>query len=106
LYKKIENNIDWLIKVSRFLYKIKLGKLNRFLPICDIEGTLPKNLPYHQLREMCILDTFDMFSPEYDQPQRISMVVSWFNKYGMKNVWGGDVRYENCIASVVKGVKE
>ncbi len=106
LYKKIDKNIDWLIKTSRFFSKIGLRKLNRFLPICDIDGTLPKNLPKDQLREMCVLDTFDMYSPEYDQPQRISTVVKWFNKYGMKDVWGGDIRYENCVASVVKGTKQ
>jgi SAM-dependent methyltransferase len=106
LYKKIDKNIDWLIKTSRFFSKMGLRKLNRFLPICDIDGTLPKNLSYPQLREMCVLDTFDMYSPEYDQPQRISTVVKWFNKYGMKEVWGGDIKYENCIASVVKGTKQ
>jgi SAM-dependent methyltransferase len=106
LYKKIDKNIDWLIKTSRFFSKIGLRKLNRFLPICDIDGTLPKNLSTPQLREMCVLDTFDMYSPEYDQPQRISTVAKWFNKYGMKDVWGGDIKYENCVASVVKGTKQ
>ena len=106
LYKKIDANIDWLIKASRFFTKIGLGKLNRFLPICDIEGTLPKNLPYDQLRELCVLDTFDMFSPEHDHPQKISTVVKWFEKYGMEKVWGGKIRYENCVAYVVKGIKK
>ncbi len=105
LHKKIDNNIDGLIKVSRFFTKIKLNKLNRFLPICDIEGTLPKNLSYQQLRELCVLDTFDMFSPQYDQPQKISTVVNWFKKYNMKNVWGGEITYDNGKASVVKGIK-
>ena len=106
LHKKIDNNIDWLIKASRFFTSIGVGKFtNRFLPICDIEGTLPKNISYSQLRELCILDTFDMFSPEHDHPQKISTVVSWFKKYGMEEVWGGKVHYENCVASVVKGIK-
>ena len=107
LYKKVDNNIDWLIKASRFFTKIGVGKItNRFLPICDIEGTIPKNLPYSQLRELCVLDTFDMFSPEHDHPQKISTVVKWFEKYGMEQVWGGKVYYENCVASVVKGIKK
>ena len=107
LYKKIDSNIDRLIKYYRFFSKIGLGKIvNRFLPICDIDGTLPKDLPYEQLRELCVLDTFDMFSPQYDQPQKISTVVSWFNKYGMKDVFGGDVPYQNFYAAVVKGVKK
>lgn len=105
LYKKIDRNINWLIKAYRFLSKIGLGKLNRFLPIVDIDGTLPKNLTPAQLREWCVLDTFDMFSPEYDQPQRISTVTEWFKKYGMKDVWGGNITYENCYAAVVKGIK-
>lgn len=79
--------------------------LNRFLPLCDINGTLPKNVPYQQLRALCLLDTFDMFSPQYDQPQKISTVVNWFKKYNMENVWGGEIKYDNGKASVVKGTK-
>ncbi|MGI8582245.1 MAG: class I SAM-dependent methyltransferase [Chitinophagaceae bacterium] len=105
LFQKIDKNIDWLVKTSKFFSKIKLSKLNRFLPLCDIDGTLPKNLPYKQLREMCVLDTFDMFSPEYDQPQKISTVVNWFRKYNMKEVWGGEIMYDNGKASTVKGIK-
>jgi SAM-dependent methyltransferase len=107
LFKKIDTNIDWLIKCSRFFTKMKVGKyLNRFLPICDIEGTLPKNLPYNQLRELCVLDTFDMYSPEYDQPQKITTVVNWFKKYDMEEVKGEKICYDNYVASVVKGVKK
>jgi 2-polyprenyl-3-methyl-5-hydroxy-6-metoxy-1,4-benzoquinol methylase len=107
LYKKIDRNMDWLIKAYRFFSKLGVGGLfNRFLPICDIDGTLPRNLPYEQLRELCVLDTFDMFSPQYDQPQRISTVTDWFKKYGMQEVWGGFIHYENCRAAVVKGIKK
>ena len=106
LYTKIDKNIDWQIKASRFFTKIGLGKMvNRFLPICDIVGTLPKDLPYSRLRELCVLDTFDMFSPQFDQPQKIDTVVNWFNKYGMKDVWGGYIQYNNGNAAVVKGIK-
>jgi len=106
LFKKIDNNIDWLIKCSHFFTKIKMGKyINRLLPICDIEGTLPKDVPYSKLRELCVLDTFDMFSPEYDQPQKITTVVNWFKKYGMDKVKGEKIYYDNYAASVVKGIK-
>lgn len=107
LYHLIETNIDWMIKTSLFFSKIGLGPiLNRFIPVCDIEGTLPTHIPYHQLRELCVLDTFDMFSPEYDNPQKIDTVKNWFERYGMKDVWGGKIRYDNCVASVVKGTKQ
>lgn len=106
LYKKIDSNIDWLIKTYRFFSKIGLGRLlNRFLPICDIDGTFPKDMPYKQLRELCVLDTFDMFSPEYDQPQKVETVVNWFKKYGMNDVWGGYIQYDHGYAAVVKGTK-
>ena len=106
LYNKINKNIDWLIKTSRLFSKIGLNKLNRFLPICDISGTLPKNLSYQQLREMCVLDTFDMLSPEYDQPQKIKDIKMWFNENGMQNIWGGIIKYDNYSAAVVKGIKK
>ncbi|HMO61357.1 MAG TPA: methyltransferase domain-containing protein [Ferruginibacter sp.] len=107
LFKLIEGNIDWMIKTSRFFTAIGLGKiLNRFIPVCDINGTLPPSLPYPQLRELCVLDTFDMFSPAYDNPQKISTVAQWFGKHGMENVWGGKIKYDNCVASVVKGIKK
>ncbi|MEN9569626.1 MAG: hypothetical protein RL172_857 [Bacteroidota bacterium] len=106
LYALINRHIDWMIKASLFFSKIGLGKIfNRFIPICDIKGTLPTHIPYQQLRELCVLDTFDMFSPEYDHPQKIKTVAGWFKKYGMDNVWGGKVFYENCVASVVKAIK-
>jgi 2-polyprenyl-3-methyl-5-hydroxy-6-metoxy-1,4-benzoquinol methylase len=106
LYKKIDRNIDWLIKTYRFFSAIGVGRiLNRFLPICDIDGTLPKGLSKEQLRELCVLDTFDMFSPQYDQPQKVSTVVDWFKKYGMKEVWGGYIQYNNGNAAVVRGTR-
>lgn len=105
LYNKINNNIDWLIKTSQFFSKAGLKHLNRFLPICDISGTLPQNLPYHQLRELCVLDTFDMFSPEYDQPQKVEVIKSYFKENGMRNIWGGIIKYDNYSAAVVKGIK-
>jgi 2-polyprenyl-3-methyl-5-hydroxy-6-metoxy-1,4-benzoquinol methylase len=107
LYKKIDNNVDWLIKANRFFSRIGIGKIaNRFLPVCDIGGTFPEGLSKEKLREMVVLDTFDMFSPQYDKPQRIQTVVSWFKKYGMDNVWGGYVYDGKFKSSVVKGVKK
>ena len=107
LFRLIDSNIDWMIKASRFFTKIGLGNIvNRFIPICDIDGTMPASISYQQMRELCVLDTFDMFSPEYDNPQKIDKVVNWFEKYGMKEVWGGKIKYDNCVASVVKGIKK
>lgn len=106
LFDKINRNADWLIKTSQLFSRIGIGKItNRFLPICDIDGTLPSHLSKQQLREMVVLDTFDMFSPEYDQPQRISTVVNWFKAAGLQDVWGGFIHYNKYRAAVVKGNK-
>jgi ubiquinone/menaquinone biosynthesis C-methylase UbiE len=107
LLNKIEKNIDWMIAASHFFNKIGLGKItNRFIPICDIKGTMPRGLTKQELREWCILDTFDMFSPAYDQPQTIKNVTKWFNENGMEQVWGGKIYYDTCHSFLVKGIKK
>jgi 2-polyprenyl-3-methyl-5-hydroxy-6-metoxy-1,4-benzoquinol methylase len=107
LLNKIEKNIDWMIAATTFFNKIGIGRfINRFIPICDIKGTLPVGLSKSELREWCVLDTFDMFSPEYDQPQKISAVKKWFQQNGMEQVWGGKIYKDNCVTYVVKGVKK
>lgn len=109
LLRKIERNAGWLMKLSRFFDKIKLGRIfNRFLPIVDIKGTLPHDLSKKELREWVILDTFDMFSPEHDHPQKISTVKKWFEEFGMEVTFAGTIYYgkENFQAAVVKGIKK
>ncbi|HMK05548.1 MAG TPA: class I SAM-dependent methyltransferase [Ferruginibacter sp.] len=107
LLNKIEKNIDWMISATTFFNKIGIGRfVNRFIPICDIKGTMPHGLTKQQLREFCILDTFDMFSPQYDQPQAVATVKKWFEQNGMEKVWGGSINIDNTVAYVVKGVKK
>jgi len=108
LLKKIDRNADRLIGLYNFFDKLKLGKIvNRFLPICDIKNTLPPNLSKKQLREWVVLDTFDMFSPEHDHPQKISTVKKWFEEFGMEVRFAGYINYTtNAKAAVVKGIKK
>lgn len=107
LLGKIEKHVDRMIKLSRFFNTIGIGRfVNRFIPICDIRGTLPQGLSKQDIREWCILDTFDMFSPAFDQPQKIDTVKKWFAENGMEQVWGGTIHYDNCVAYVVKGIKK
>ena len=106
LLKAITQNIGWMIFMSKFLKSIRLNFLCRFIPICDIQSTLPVNLNKEELREWAILDTFDMFSPEFDNPQKIRTVKHLFKNNGMKQIWGGRMYYgENLRAAVVKGIK-
>ncbi|CAN5416281.1 hypothetical protein BH09BAC3_BH09BAC3_05510 [soil metagenome] len=106
LLNRIDRNADRLIKAYRFLTRIGLGVLTRFLPIVDIDGTLPKNLTPQQLREWVVLDTFDMFSPQYDQPQKLETVANWFREFGLKEVTAEIITYGgfNKVATV-KGIR-
>ena len=107
LLTRINQNINWMISYSEFFNKIGIGKfINRFIPICDI-SLLPQNLSKKEKREWAILDTFDMFSPEYDQPQKISTIKKYFIDLSIKNVFAGYIPYHNNLykAAVVKGTK-
>jgi hypothetical protein len=42
------------------------------------------------LKEWAILDTFDMLSPRYDNPQTIDNVREWFERAGLLDI---DVHY-------------
>ena len=107
LFKIIENNVDWLIKLSGQLNRLGLGILTRILPLVDLR-TLPQvGLSETQFREWVVLDTFDMFSPEHDHPQRIKDVAAMFGKFGAKVTFAGFVKYAGGFkAAVVRGIKQ
>lgn len=102
----IRNHVDTLISIYNFNKRIGLGVLNRFVPVCEIDRTLPAGMNKEQLREWIILDTFDMFSPEYDQPQRLSTVEKWVKEFGMVDVDACWVTYHgNLEAPTVRARK-
>jgi SAM-dependent methyltransferase len=105
LLELIEKHADRLIAMYRFFDDLGIGRLvNRFLPVCDIRRTFPSGLDERALREWVILDTFDMFSPAHDHPQRLQTVVRWFTEYGLEKVMGSVVRYGNGNAvTAVRG---
>ena len=106
LLELIQKNIDWLIKLYNFNNKVGLGILNRFVPICDITNTIPDLLPYNEFREWVILDTFDMYSPVYDNPQRLNTVAGWFKEFGLTDVDAQYISYyKKNMAATVKGRK-
>lgn len=99
----IRKNIDTLISIYTFNKRIGLGVLNRFVPICEIDRTIPEGMPLDQLKEWIVLDTFDMFSPAYDQPQRLSTVKKWVKEFGMIDVDASWVKYHgNMEAATVR----
>jgi ubiquinone/menaquinone biosynthesis C-methylase UbiE len=72
-----------LIPYTKFLKTIFGRKGQRLSPIVEYSDLgLDKKLN----EEWAILDTFDMYSPQYDQPRTISEVNQWFTKLGFKNI--------------------
>jgi len=102
----IEANIDWLIKLEKALHTAKMGYLARFLPIVDIQRTLPKYLNKTEIREWAVLDTFDMFSPEFDNPQTIKAVAQMFEDSGASVTFAGFEYFGTTSAAVVRGIKK
>jgi len=105
LYNLISSNINWMIKLFDFLCLINLRHLTRFIPITNI-SQFPKNLTLSQRKKWAIMDTFDMFSPEFDNPMRIKKVKNLFLKYGCKVTFAGYVNhYEKTYGAVVRAIK-
>lgn len=101
----IERNVDWLMALSNLLQRSKLGTLRRFLPIVDFTNSMPRGLTRDELRQWVVLDTFDMFSPEYDNPQRLSSVAKMFERGGADVTFVGYIDAGSGHAAVVRGRK-
>ena len=103
LLSLIEKYIDLGILLFDFL-SIKLGFLTRFIPITDIRG-FPKKLDYKTKKNMAILDTFDAFSPMFDNPQRLKKVVKIFQGLNCKISFAGLVKYRGGSTTVIRAIK-
>lgn len=102
LLSTVEKNVDWMIAFSNFLGKSHLGALRRFIPLADFRNAMPKGLSESELREWVVLDTFDMLSPEFDNPQRISSVAKMFERAGASVTFAGFVDNGSGHAAVVR----
>lgn len=75
----------FLLMLSSSLLKIPfLGKyLYRLVPFANYKGIYPLN--NSQLLEWGILDTFDMLSPTYDNPQSQKTLINWLEDEGFED---------------------
>jgi SAM-dependent methyltransferase len=104
LLRMIDRNADWMMKASDLMNRAGLAALTRFLPLVD-QRTLPPGLSPSQRREWTVLDTFDMFSPAFDNPQRLEAVARMFERHGARVTFAGFVESANR-AAVVRAVKD
>jgi ubiquinone/menaquinone biosynthesis C-methylase UbiE/uncharacterized protein YbaR (Trm112 family) len=86
LYALCKKGIEIMWPVAKLIdrlpqYHAKL--LTQLLLIADYRGLY--DLPEELLKEWAILDTFDMLSPAYDQPQTLRTVQNWFRNAKLLN---------------------
>lgn len=85
-YRLVEKIFPLLYPLSRAISRIPVaGHYLRYLiPVANYRGVYP--LDKDQLREWALLDTFDMWSPAFDQPQRLETMRAWFEQAGFSEV--------------------
>lgn len=105
LLNLIESNVDWMMAAHRRLHRLRLGALARFLPLAELSH-FPENLTPAQRREWAVLDTFDAFSPEFDQPQYLEDVVKMFQDAGARVTFAGKVQYKYGTPTVVRAIRQ
>jgi SAM-dependent methyltransferase len=83
LFPLIRSLTPSLLTISRLVGRVPaVGRyLRRLIPVANYEGVYP--LTEQQLIEWATLDTFDWFSPRYDQPQTAAVLRRWFDEAGM-----------------------
>jgi SAM-dependent methyltransferase len=104
LMRLVRGNAGWMMRLAQLMNRSGLHAFTRFLPIPDL-ATMPKDLSPGELREWVVLDTFDMLSPEYDNPQRIGEVARMFERAGAEVTFAGLVDNGTGRAAVVRAVK-
>lgn len=100
----IDYNIDWMTKMAEAMNRSGLHALTRFLPMVDLK-TLPAQMTPAQKREWAVLDTLDMFSPEFDNPQRLEEVVHMFEASGARVDMAKFVAFGTGQAAVVRATR-
>jgi len=79
LFSLLETLVPKLLFLSRLVGSMPLvgNTLKRMIPVANYAGELPLSPEQH--REWSLLDTFDWFSPEFDNPQTPQAVKRWMN---------------------------
>jgi ubiquinone/menaquinone biosynthesis C-methylase UbiE len=98
LYRLIRMAVPVLLPVKSFLRRTPvIGRyLAGVIPVANYIGVYP--LTSAQQREWSILDTFDIFSPQYENLRSIADVEAWLEKSNLE-----DVEVWNPYVSLVAG---
>lgn len=105
LLRLIRLNISWMMMLFDSLCNLRLGLLTRFIPITDLR-CFPSGLPSSQKREWAVMDTFDAFSPAYDNPQCLQDVVAMFTSRACEVTYAGLLNNGAGSSMVVRALKQ
>lgn len=83
LYVVVRVVVSVLLPLVIAAHKVLGGLGTRLFPIANYPIL---GLPYKIHKEWSVLDTFDMYSPRYDNPQTLRQVRRWFKEAGLQNV--------------------
>jgi SAM-dependent methyltransferase len=86
LFRAVERSVPFFLSLSIHAGRIPVvGKVaRRLLPVANYDGMF--GLDRRQLKEWAVLDTFDMLSPEYDQPQTPRALHRWTHEAGLQEI--------------------
>lgn len=104
LLSLIRHNVRWMMMLFDLLCVLRLGALTRFIPIADVRY-FPRELTQRQRYEWAVMDTFDAFSPEFDNPQRVRDVARMFTDLGCDVMFAGEVDFVSGVSTVVRAIK-
>lgn len=81
----VERFVPWLLPISDAVAAVPVigRKLRYAVPVMNHRLSLPE-LSREQVREWAVLDTFDMLSPAYDQPQTEPTLRKWLANAGLR----------------------
>ena len=82
-----------------------LSILTRFIPITDLR-LIPKELSKEERKSWAIMDTFDAFSPKYDNPKSIKQVSNYLQSIGFRITFAGYVHFTEGYSAVVRAIRE
>lgn len=86
LFNILEYAVPTLLRVRQVAGGVPVvGRfLKHFIPVASHIGRLPLNKKQHL--EWALLDTFDWYSPRFDNPQKEKVVRAWFVDSGLINI--------------------
>jgi SAM-dependent methyltransferase len=86
LLNAVRTVVPKLLPFTRALGKVPVvgRRLKRVIPIADYRDIYP--LSDAQIEEWAVLDTFDMLSPVFDDPQTPNAVRRWFEEAGLCSI--------------------